>query len=267
MSVATLSSSPPQPFRLHLSPTKTRSILDNDPVEVVDIALSRLQAVDVKLIEWQDLVYRRMNVPAITTNFCYLVPDSLVAQASKVLTDLGLPFLTPTQFEMSVYGDLAVRGYSHRITQSTSSALVQRIILYPQSFSTLADCELETRPPIHTTSPRCSTILVPTASAVYASILRLMLQYNQFDPMMYELRSQLSQLIGYHLLGLSGGYVEDEDWERLDVDGRISDAVHLVRSWGVDQVWRDGEEWMGDALAEVVRTGHIENLPYKPKTA
>jgi hypothetical protein len=95
----------------------------------------------------------------------------------------------------------------------------------------------------------------------------MILQYDRFHPTMYELRSQLSELIGYHLLGLSDGYMDgddDEEWERWDVDRRISDAVHLVRSWGVDQVWRDGEEWMGNALAEVVRTGKIENLPHKP---
>ncbi|KAJ7180718.1 hypothetical protein C8R46DRAFT_985746 [Mycena filopes] len=263
MSAAVLSFSSPDPS----SPTKIRSILDKDPIEVLDIALSRLQAVGIKLIEWQDLVYRRMNVPAIIKNYSYLVPDALVAQASQVLSDLGLPLSPPTQFETSVYGDFAVRGHSHRITQSTSSGRVQHLIIYPQSFAALADCELETKPPSHTTSSRCSAVLVPTASAVYASILRLMLRYNESHPTMYELRSQVSELIGYHLLGMSDGYIQDdEEWERRNVDGRISDAVHLVRSWGVDQVWRDGEEWMGDALAEVIRTGHIENLPHKPRT-
>ncbi|KAJ6551536.1 hypothetical protein B0H19DRAFT_1158068 [Mycena capillaripes] len=81
---------------------------------------------------------------------------------------------------------------------------------------------------------------------------------------MYELLSQLSELIGYHLLGLSNGYIDSEDEERWNVSGRMSDAAHLVKSWDVDQVWRDGEEWMGDALAEVVRTGRIEDLPQQP---
>ncbi|KAJ7755662.1 hypothetical protein DFH07DRAFT_940796 [Mycena maculata] len=63
---------------------------------------------------------------------------------------------------------------------------------------------------------------------------------------MYELQSQLSD-IGYHLLGLSDGYIDDE-WERWEVDRRKDDALYLIRLWGVDEVWRDAEEWVGDAL-------------------
>jgi len=81
---------------------------------------------------------------------------------------------------------------------------------------------------------------------------------------MYELQSDLSELIGYHLLKMENGYIDvddDGEWEKWQVERRISDAVHLVRSWGVDSVWREGEDWIGDALAEIVRTGAIENLP------
>lgn len=282
--IATLSSSPPNHFHLHVSPPRNRIILENDPIEVLDLALSRLQAAGVKLIEWRDLVYRRMNVPASikvcarlqfthrpesVQDYSYLVPDALVAQASQVLTDLGLPLSPPTELDTAVYGDFATCGHFHRLTRYTSSARVQHFVIYPQSFATLFDSELETMKPSHTTSSRCSTVLVPTAPAVYASLLRMMLRYDQFDPTMPELHSQLSELIGYHLLGLLDGHVDgddDDEWERWNVDGRIVDAVHRVRSWGVDQVWRDGEEWIGDALAEVVRTGHIEHLPHKPRT-
>ncbi|KAJ7162031.1 hypothetical protein C8R46DRAFT_1103279 [Mycena filopes] len=255
--MATTVSAPAQDVsRLPISPTT--SILDNDPSEVLDLALSRLQAVGVEVIEWRDLVYRRMKVPASITNYSYLVADTLVAQASQVLTDLGLPFSPPTKFEVTVYGDFAVRGHSRRITRSIAPGRVQHVVIYPQSFAAFADSELEKGRPNHIALSRCSTVFVPTAPAVYASILRMMLQYNSANP----LRTHWA-----HLLGLSGGYIDaddDEVWERWDVDRRISDAVHLVRSWGVDQVWRDGEEWMGDALAEVVKTGHIASLPHKP---
>ena len=42
-------------------------ILSNDPAEVVDMALDRLQRAGVQLIEWRALLYRRMNVPIVVT--------------------------------------------------------------------------------------------------------------------------------------------------------------------------------------------------------
>ncbi|KAJ7709222.1 hypothetical protein B0H16DRAFT_1822099 [Mycena metata] len=260
MSVASLCSTPPV-----LSP-KSRGIFDNDPEHVLDLALSRLQAVGIKLVEWRDLVDKRMGVPACIKNYSYLVPDALLPHASHVLTNLGLPFAPPTTFEISMYGDFAARGHSHRITHSIQSRRVQHLVIYPQSFATLGDSEFEEGPPSHLRSPRCAPVLVPTAPAVYASILRMMLQYDEFDPTTGVLQSQLSELIGYHLFELSDGYIDtgdDEECARWDVDRRVSDAVCVVLAWGVDEVWRDGEEWMGDALAEVVRTGHTEHLPHK----
>ncbi|KAJ7222315.1 hypothetical protein GGX14DRAFT_176097 [Mycena pura] len=266
MSVAIPSYSSPDPFRLHVPPPTSGIIFDNNPEHVLDLALCRLQTAGIRLVEWQDLVYRRMGVPACIKNYCYLVPDALVPHASQVLTDLGLPLSPATKFELTVSGDFAARAYSHRITRSTCCARVQHLMLYPQSFATLVDAELEEHPPSHVRLPCSAPVLVPTAPAVYASILRMMLQYDRFDPVVVELSSQLSELIGYHLLGLKDGYIEEEDWERWEVDRRIEDAVHVVRAWGMDQVWRDGEQWMGDALAEMVKTGGIEHLPTKPRT-
>ena len=143
---------------------------------------------------------------------------------------------------------------------------MQNIVIYPQSFATLSDSELEEVTPSHIASPRCSRILAPTTPAVYASLIRMMLRYPRFNGTMYELESDLSELIGYHLLKMHHGYIDaddDDEWEKWEVDRRISEAVHLVRSWSVDNVWREGEEWIGDALSEIVRTGAIEHLPCK----
>lgn len=77
----------------------------------------------------------------------------------------------------------------------------------------------------------------------------------------------MSELIGYHLLGLENGYVDpddDESWDGLEISRRISDAVLTVRQW--DREWRQGEEWIGDALAGVIDASggnDIEYLPYK----
>jgi hypothetical protein len=52
------------PQRLFLN-ASTKTILDHEPPEVVDIALQKLQKAGVELIEWRALLCRRMNVPVI----------------------------------------------------------------------------------------------------------------------------------------------------------------------------------------------------------
>jgi hypothetical protein len=76
----------------------------------------------------------------------------------------------------------------------------------------------------------------------------------------------LSELIGYNLYDLQDGFIDlfdDELWEELEVDRRIDDAVQIVKGWGCSGEWREGEEWMGDALAAVVKgSGGIDFLPW-----
>ncbi len=89
--------------------------------------------------------------------------------------------------------------------------------------------------------------------------------YGSFDATTKVLRSDLSELIGYDLLRLDDGYVDpndDVEWEVKGVDERLVQAAVRVREWG--DVWRRGEEWIGDALGAVVEgTGCIEHLPHK----
>ncbi|KAF9068492.1 hypothetical protein BDP27DRAFT_1421850 [Rhodocollybia butyracea] len=196
---------PKQPKHyLPLSPPHRTDILDNKPPEVVDIALFVLQRLSVKLIEWQGLAHRRMNVPILLRDYSYLVPDTQVLQASKVLSQLGLPLEDPSTHVISISGDFDSRGEYYRITRHTSPFLLQYIVIYPQSFATISDAELEETTPSHILSPCCSKVFVPTVPAIYASIMRMMLNYPQHSPTMYQLQSDLSELIGYHLLGLSG---------------------------------------------------------------
>lgn len=125
---------------------------------------------------------------------------------------------------------------------------------------------MEEKPPHHITPSSCQSILVPSPPAVYASILRMMRHYPRFCGTRYILQSDLSELIGYHLLGLEG-YLDpfdDEKWVSLEMDRRLADAVLWVRTWGADGLWREDEEWIGEALAAVVgRTAKIEDLPCK----
>jgi hypothetical protein len=96
-----------------------------------------------------------------------------------------------------------------------------------------------------------------------------MLSYPRYCSTRTNLESDLSELIGYHLLGLENGYVDPDDnesWEGLEICRRVADAVLSVRQWSWDWEWREDEEWIGDALASVVGASggnDIEYLPYK----
>ena len=59
--------------------------------------------------------------------------------------------------------------------------------------------------------------------AIYASTIRMMLNYAQFSPTSIELRSELSGfivfgLLGYDLRDLKVFCVDDADWEAEDAD-------------------------------------------------
>ena len=80
------------------------------------------------------------------------------------------------------------------------------------------------------------------------------------------LESHLSELIGYNLYDLGDGYVDIDDEELCqaqEVDQRVADAVQVVKEWTCAGQWRQGEEWIGDALISVVSgAGEAEFLPW-----
>ncbi|TDL15806.1 hypothetical protein BD410DRAFT_796009 [Rickenella mellea] len=245
-----------------------KDILDYEPEEVVDIALQALQNVNIKLVEWRALLYRRMKVPVRVTNYSYIVPDDDLENASIILAGMDLPLSPPSRLALKTSGDFAAKGRFHRITQTTLTSCVQHLVLYPLSFSTLSFSETTPESPYHVeTSHRCTSIYVPRPPAVYASIIRVMLKYPRYCATRTVLDSDLSELVGYNLLGLECGYVDPKDeelWQALQIDRRISEAVCIVVQWGCDHAWREGEEWMGDALAGVVQ-GNVDigDLPHK----
>ncbi|PPQ83397.1 hypothetical protein CVT25_003844 [Psilocybe cyanescens] len=245
---------------------KQENILGKHPAEIVDIALEMLQSLRVQPIEWRALLYRRMSVPILVPNYSYVVPDADLNRASDLLARTGLPVSAPTKFHLKCFGNFCAQGRFHRITTTTLPSGVQHIVLYPMSFSTLSLADLIEKSPYHLQPSHCSTILVPCPSAVYASLIRMMSLYSQYCPTRTNLNSDLSELTGYNLSGLSGGFVDPEDeglWEDMKIDQRIQEAGQLVRQWSIEEEWRPGEEWIVDALAAVALGADIGNLPYK----
>jgi len=239
----------------HKKPVK-KELLDDSPAWVVDVALQALQRAGIEPIEWGPLLYLRMHVPVIVKDYFYLVPDDKLEAASDILSNLGLPFWPPSRLLMQTEGDFSTKGLYHRITRSTLPSSISSINLFPFSFSTLLPSEIETKPPHHVRpSSRIPTILVPRRSAVYASLIRMMTKYPQYCATRTVLASDLSELVSYDFLDLQCGYVDPDDdalWNELDIDGRIQRAVALARQWSFDGEWREGEEWIGEALAGIL---------------
>ncbi|OCH91387.1 hypothetical protein OBBRIDRAFT_728815 [Obba rivulosa] len=239
------------------------------PEELVDRALHTLQQAGMELIEWKSLLYRRMGVPVIIKDYHYLVPDEVLSEASEILLNQGLPRSSPPTLLTKTGGDFYTKGVMHRLTRSTSLADAQHLVIFPYSLASYAPYELSPAPRLSSlSSPLCTTVLVPRPSAVYASILRMMVSYPRWSPTRTVLGSDLSELIGYNLYDLQDGYVDADDeelCEELGIDHRVEEAVEMARQWGRAGEWRPEEEWMGDALAAVIGgQGNEEFLPWAP---
>ncbi|CDO78206.1 hypothetical protein BN946_scf184701.g4 [Trametes cinnabarina] len=243
------------------------NIYEYSPEELVDKALRALQEAGIQLIEWLSLLHRRMNVPVIIKDFHFLVPDDQLDLAQKILReDQGLSRSLPPPLLLKTGGDFYAKANMYRLTRYTSLALAQHLVLYPASMASYAPTDLELKPrSTNISEPLCKTILVPKPPAVYASILRMMRSYTRYAPTRITLESQLSELIGYHLYGLEGGYVDTDDdelCEELAVDERVEDAVRTVDEWRATGQLRDEDGWIAETLADIVsgrRT--VEDVP------
>ncbi|KAK0487343.1 hypothetical protein IW261DRAFT_1447375 [Armillaria novae-zelandiae] len=237
------------------------SLFSLPPETLVDLALLVLhENAGIILTEWRTLLYRRMNVPLVPCHFSYIVPDDRLQQASETLTSLGLPLSLPDPLYVSTGGDLYSKALLHRITQSASLGPARFILLYPSSFCPFHPSELETvNHPLFGLDKFSVPLNVPTVSATYAFLVRTAAMYKRSDPARKTLLSELAQLSLYNLYDGDygkGSEVEDDDEE--DDEREIQQAVTIVRGW----TWNAGEEWIGDALAEVVATSAYGNLPW-----
>ncbi|KAF9466757.1 hypothetical protein BDZ94DRAFT_1157418 [Collybia nuda] len=241
------------------------------PEALVDIAMERLSAAGVQLIEWRALLYRRLNVPIITKNFSYIIPDSSISLASSTLSEMGLPESAPPPFLVRTEGDLYSKATLHRLTDSVNFASVRYIALYPSSYISYLPSELEET--LSMTHVGCTgypalpvRILIPRPAALYASLLRLIVKSPKGRrPTRTILESDLSLLIRYHLYQMDPYHKYDDDDDSEDEDQDIIEAVALVQQWTLEKEWREGEEWIGHELSAIVSgTKGVESLLLRP---
>jgi len=228
------------------------TILDRPSVEVVEIALLALQGAGVELVEWDVLLRMRMGVPRPPHYAC------------NILESIGLPSSPPSDLALESQGDLYARGRFYRITRSTQPFSINCIALYPFSLPAFSRSELSEQRPFHLSPSRCSSILVPRPSAVCAFIIRTMAKYPQYCQTRRVLDNELGELVLYFFLGYTLHNLpkgEEEAWQLEDEDRRIAAASNIVKQWCLDREWRQGEEWIGDALASFVTGGDIPSLP------
>lgn len=169
---------------------------------------------------------------------------------------MGLPLQTPSEFSLLTRGDMEAKGRSHLIRRS---AFNHRLVVYPLSFAAFRSCEISEQPVQYSKLHRCSHILVPRPSAVYASLMRMMRRYPTHSTNWSTLRAEMADLHLYHLLGYTLETISDEDDEE-DENKRVDAAVETVREWSARKEWGDGEEWMESALCGFLR-GDDRRIP------
>ncbi|KDQ28937.1 hypothetical protein PLEOSDRAFT_1112006 [Pleurotus ostreatus PC15] len=218
----------------------------SSPEALVDQATKKLLAAGIQLIEFRYQLYRRMGVPAVVMNPCYLVDDDRLDEASNIVADLGLPLTSPLLTNANTEGKFVTLSRLHRITTSTAPGSQQFLQLLPASFAGLAPSDLIPSP---STEAR---IRIPRESAVYACLLRILALSPRHDSTRRQALSDLSMLTMYHMYGMEG-YSEDDDNLAPEDDPAIQGALARVREWTWNREWRAGEEWIGDLLYAFVQ--------------
>ncbi|TRM61356.1 hypothetical protein BD626DRAFT_599389 [Schizophyllum amplum] len=84
-------------------------------------------------------------------------------------------------------------------------------------------------------------LYVPRRSAVYAGIIRMMSKY----------RRCCSSTTTCAREKMTPG--EEDDYDEVEVQGRVEAAAERIRGWGRAGEWREGEQWMEDALIGLVK--------------
>jgi len=155
---------------------------------------------------------------------------------------------------------MRAKGHFYRIKQSAMMpALDQHLVLYPLSFAASRPCEILEQPAQYSNLRCCSRILVPRPSAMYALLMRMMLQYPTNSTTWSVLEVDVTQLMLYHLLGYTLETISDEE-DKEEENRRIDTAVDTIREWGMQKEWGE-EEWMEDVLSRLVRGRDIEFPP------
>lgn len=137
---------------------------------------------------------------------------------------------------------------------------MQCLHLYPSSLPSYTPNELES---IYIDDVPA---LVPRASAVYSGIVRMMSKYVLYSAERYKLQSDLELLVNYHLLMIEKFPTDEEGMKMLGVEKRVKEAEEKIRAWGRAGEWREGEEWIEDALVGIMSGREdMENLPSRAK--
>jgi len=110
----------------------------------------------------------------------------------------------------------------------------------------------------HSNLRRCSRVLEPYPSAVYASPMGMMLPYPTNSTAWSGLHVQWTSVSScfYHLSGYTVETVSDKDGEE-DEDRRIDAAVETIQGWGMGREWAEGEGWW-TCLSCFVRGGVMD---------
>ncbi|KAH9959319.1 hypothetical protein BC827DRAFT_1214348 [Russula dissimulans] len=227
-------------------PCAHNPFLDLSTGEVVDIIVHKIQSEGIQLVEWHVLLHsRRMNVPRILSDYSFLIPDDDFDRTSQLIERAGLSLRAPSKLSVATEGDMSTKGRFFYIPSAIPSGIIvieRHLVIYPLSFAEFRSCEISEQWVQYSQLHRCTRILVPRPSAVYASLMRMMLRYPKNSSTWSTLEVDLSHLMLYHLLGYTLETVNEED-EKEDEDRRVA-AIRTISEWGLRKEWGEEEAWM-----------------------
>ncbi|KAF4572657.1 DNA-directed DNA polymerase gamma mip1 [Pleurotus pulmonarius] len=200
-------------------PSYIKVLASYSPEDLVEQATQKLLSAGIQLIEFRYQLYRRMGVPAVVMNPCYLVEDDQLDEASNTVADLGLPLTSPLSTNANTEGKFVTLSRLHRITASTTPGIQQFLQLLPVSFTGLVPCDLIPSPSLSKASIR-----IPRESAVYACLIRIIARSSRHDPTRVQAQSDLGMLAMHHMYGMEG-YSEEDDDLAPDEDPAVQGAL------------------------------------------
>ena len=174
---------------------------------------------------------------------------------------MGVPIALGEDHRLRLEGDLHRSGTCHRLTSDVGDAM-QCLLLVPASIAGFSRSELMNFTFEHTEA----NVGVPCVAPLISWMLRkLQRSYRRGTPERYRLESELEAYIIRNLHRFEVPYPDLDDYERCKKVGlyrRMRVAERIVREWKVEGEIRENEEWMIDALIEIIyHMRGIDELP------
>ncbi|KAI2631115.1 hypothetical protein GGS21DRAFT_544508 [Xylaria nigripes] len=182
----------------------------------VAVLLDQLVAAQIDLVEWEQPLHRRLDVPLATDrDLFFLVPDQQLPQACQIAASLGYYPESAESLRLAYSSEYSDLGMRYNIDDATKKSLghdrFRRFVLLPLSWTALSFHDLEPAELRYSGMPDHTYTIwkVPLAAACTA-IVRLICAETRTSSLRQLLKADLADLLLYNFYDTSyeGDYEE-----------------------------------------------------------